>query len=118
MFAGFALFFLAMSGQQAHEVRVLFANDAWYLENPDPERAFIGEVRGTPLLRYRDLRPRHFYLVTADGSWDIFTAGHDKVIKEFEGARVRIVGKTLQRELEGIERRELWPGTLQILNDR
>jgi hypothetical protein len=95
----------------------LLADEPWYRANPQPERAFEGT-----LVENRAPRDKHYfrrsnrYLLQGSETWQVYSPSRDEALAPFAGTHVRLIGKLVETDVEGIRRREIWPARLEAIS--
>jgi hypothetical protein len=114
-------FVLAAGCSAAHpepvSVHPLFADEPWYRAKTQPERTFEGTLIENPAPREKHyFRPSNRYLLKGAETWEVYTPSRDEVLAPFLGTRVRLIGKLVETDIEGVQRREIWPARLEVLS--
>lgn len=99
-------------------VHPLLAAEPWYLANAQPERMFEGTLIENPAPREKHYfrRTNRYLLKGAGETWEVYTPSRDETLAPFAGNRVRLIGKLVETDVEGIKRREIWPARLEVIS--
>jgi hypothetical protein len=93
---------------------ILYANETWYRERPEPEQTWCGTLRR----RAGDDSPGGraalaFSLHTKEATLPVYAAGVADRLAPYVGMRVLAAGKLVDLRSEGMGR-ELWVGTIEL----
>ena len=105
------------SGDAAAAAVDLLANEEWYRTQPGAEADFEGVLESVPRPKLGFGGRLPFQLVMADESRDVYVGARTELLQPYVGKRVRLTGKTVEREVEGRHRREIWPARITALSE-
>lgn len=92
---------------------VIYADEAWYRERPEPEETWQGILRRRPAVEGPGGRPGlTFALHSTDNELPVYAAGADERLAPHVGTPVVVSGKLVDLRGEGFGR-ELWIGTIR-----
>lgn len=98
----------------------LFADAAWYKDQPAKEETFAGVL--TRFTRTGPIGPRfNAYRLILDGDapdlHEVHVADKGDAVAPFVGKKVKLVGKAVETDADGRRLREVWPARLVVLDD-
>jgi len=98
----------------------LFADAAWYKDQPAKEETFVGVL--TRFTRTGPIGPRfNAYRLILDGTApdlrEVHVADKGDAVAPFVGKKVKLVGKAVETDADGRRLREVWPARLVVLDD-
>ena len=97
---------------QVNPWQKLFADEDWYKQGPPQEMILRGKLEAIPPPEGPTILMRtYFYRLR---QWNIYTGARQvKILDQFVGQQVEILGKEVKMTLEGRELLEFWPAAIR-----
>lgn len=100
----------------------LFAKEEWYKTQEGKETEFVGELKYTPreegVIGFNRFNPYKLEMGEKLGTREIHVAGQEKILAEYHGKKVKIIGKAVDMEVEGKMHKEIWPARIELVVEK
>jgi hypothetical protein len=100
----------------------LFAKEEWYKETEGKETEFIGILKYTPrkegVVGFGRFNPYKLEMGEKLGVRQVHVRGQDKILAEYNGKKVKIIGKPVDMEVEGKNYKEIWPARVELIEEK
>jgi hypothetical protein len=100
----------------------LFAKEEWYKTREGKEAEFTGVLKYTPrkegVIGFNRFNPYRLEMGEKFGVREVHVAGDEKILAEYHGKKVKIVGKAVEMEVEGKMHKEIWPARVELIDEK
>ena len=97
--------------------KVLFTKEKWYQNQKGKEQTFSGTLKANKQVGIGFGRYVPYRLEMKKGQRGIYVGSKRKILAPYVGKKVKIVGKAVDRRLEGQTYREIWPASVEIIQE-
>src|SRR3954451_5873693 len=107
----------APAADQPPPRKELFGREDWYRGLQAREEVFEGVLekveRGKGVPGFARFNP--YRLVLPSGTREVYVGAQGHLLEPYIGQRVRLTGKAVDMEVEGMQHHEIWPARLEVL---
>ena len=96
----------------------LFAKEDWYQSQKGKEQIFTGILKYAPqkegVIGFGRFNPYRLEMSDKKGVREVYIGGNEKILAEYHGRKVKLIGKAVEMEVEGKVYAEIWPARVEL----
>jgi hypothetical protein len=100
----------------------LFAKEDWYQSQEGKEQEWVGVLKYSPreegVIGFGRFNAYTLELADKKGIREVYVGGKEEILKEYNGRKIKLIGKAVDMEVEGRMHKEIWPTRVELVPEK